>query len=72
MRWFLSGTKSICYDTGKIIAERNDFQQGPMKRSDLEDVVFSGGLHIYEDHIVLYAGISDAGAQKIKLENPFR
>lgn len=56
----------------KIIAERNDFQQGPMKRPDLEDVVFSGGLHIYEDHIVLYAGISDAGAQKIKLENPFR
>ena len=43
-----------------------------MKRPDLEDVVFSGGLHIYEDHIVLYAGISDAGAQKIKLENPFR
>jgi hypothetical protein len=56
----------------KIIAERSNFQQGPTKRPDLEDVVFSGGLQIYEDHVVLYAGISDAGAQKIKLENPFR
>jgi len=56
----------------KIIAERKDFASGPMKRPDLEDVVFSGGLHFVGKDAVLYAGISDAGAQKLKIENPFR
>ncbi|OTN75484.1 hypothetical protein A5886_000554 [Enterococcus sp. 8G7_MSG3316] len=56
----------------KIIAERKDFAEGPAKREDLYDVVFSGGIEIKDDEAMLFAGISDAGAQKIKIENPFR
>lgn len=56
----------------KIIAERRDFAESPTKRPDLTDVVFSGGLILNKDRAVLYAGISDAGAQKIEIKNPFR
>lgn len=56
----------------KIIAERKDFQPGPSKRPDLEDVVFSGGLVLDQQQALLYAGISDAGAQKLLIKNPFK
>jgi hypothetical protein len=55
----------------KLIAIRNDFKNGQAKRPDLEDVVFSGGLVIHGDRAVLYAGISDAEAQYIVIDNPF-
>ncbi|WP_077303051.1 DUF1861 family protein [Virgibacillus pantothenticus] len=54
----------------KIIAERSDFLEGPAKRPDLVDVVFSGGLLFEEKTATLYAGISDAGAQKLRIVNP--
>jgi hypothetical protein len=69
---FCLDQKNLAMTKAKIIAERRDFENAPSKRPDLEDVVFSGGLQIAEKHVVLYAGISDAGAQKIELENPFR
>lgn len=56
----------------KLIAIRNDFKQGEAKRTDLEDVVFSGGLVIEGDKATLYAGISDAEAQYIVIDNPFK
>ncbi len=55
----------------QIIAERSDFLSGPAKRPDLEDVVFSGGLLMDGAYAILYAGIGDAEAQKIRLANPF-
>ena len=55
----------------KIICERSDFLEGPSKRPDLVDVVFSGGLLLLDKKAVLFAGISDAGAQRIELVNPF-
>ncbi|WP_233569714.1 MTP-1 family protein [Falsibacillus albus] len=56
----------------KLIAARKLFLQGPAKRPDLVDVVFSGGLVRKEDGTAdLYAGISDAGAQKITIPDPF-
>lgn len=56
----------------KIIAERKDFLPGASKRPDLEDVVFSGGLVLMNESAELYAGISDAEAQKLRIENPFK
>ncbi|MGV8979869.1 DUF1861 family protein [Clostridium sp.] len=56
----------------KLIAIRNDFKKGEAKRPDLEDVVFSGGLVIDGDKATLYAGISDAQAQYIVIDNPFK
>lgn len=64
-------------DTGeisdmKLIAVRSQFLPGPAKRPDLIDVVFSGGLVRQADgNAVLYAGISDAEAQKMILPDPF-
>ncbi|MBO7746901.1 DUF1861 family protein [Paenibacillus sp. MWE-103] len=57
----------------KLIAERSRFLPGPAKRPDLQDVVFSGGLVRRGDgSAVLYAGISDADAQRIVIDDPFR
>lgn len=56
----------------KLIATRSNFLEGPAKRPDLIDVVFSGGLVRKQDGTAeLYAGISDADAQKITIEDPF-
>lgn len=55
----------------KIIAERSDFLEGPTKRSDLQDVIFSGGLIREGNEAVMFAGISDAEAQKVTIPDPF-
>jgi len=56
----------------KLIAVRSNFLPGPSKRPDLEDVVFSGGLVRKSDGSAdIYAGISDAEAQKITIVDPF-
>jgi hypothetical protein len=56
----------------QLIATRSHFLPGPAKRSDLIDVVFSGGLIRKGDGTaVIYAGISDAEAQKISIVDPF-
>jgi hypothetical protein len=56
----------------RIIAERSDFADGPAKRPDLVDVVFSGGLIRKADGTAdLYAGVSDAEAHKITISDPF-
>ncbi|MFD2672302.1 MTP-1 family protein [Marinicrinis sediminis] len=60
------------YTEMKIIAERSDFLPGATKRSDLKDVVFSGGLVRHANGWAdLYAGISDAEAHCITLPDPF-
>ncbi|WAA13171.1 MTP-1 family protein [Fervidibacillus halotolerans] len=56
----------------RIIATRSDFIDGPAKRPDLKDVVFSGGLIRKEDGTAeLYCGTSDAETQKITIPDPF-
>ncbi|MDQ0199242.1 MTP-1 family protein [Neobacillus ginsengisoli] len=56
----------------ELIATRSQFLPGPSKRPDLIDVVFSGGLVRGSDgKAVIYAGISDAEAQKITIVDPF-
>lgn len=60
------------YTDMEIIAERADFLPGPAKRPDLADVVFSGGLVRQGDgKATLYAGISDAEAQSLVIDDPF-
>ena len=56
----------------KIIAVRSDFPEGPAKRPDLVDVIFSGGL-IRKDHGLadLYVGASDKEAYCIEITDPF-
>lgn len=57
----------------ELIATRSQFLPGNTKRPDLIDVVFSGGLIRSENGTAeLYAGISDAEAHKITIQDPFR
>lgn len=56
----------------KIIAARSDFPQGPGKRPDLTDVIFSGGLiRLDGDRALLSVGVSDAEAYQIEIPDPF-
>jgi Protein of unknown function (DUF1861) len=56
----------------QLIAIRDDFLAGASKRPDLVDVVFSGGLVRKEDETAeFYAGISDAEAHRITIQDPF-
>jgi hypothetical protein len=60
------------YTPVKLIATRSMFPDGPAKRPDLEDVIFSGGLVRNKDGTAsLYTGVSDAEAHMIVLPDPF-
>lgn len=60
------------YTDVKIIASRSMFPDGPAKRSDLEDVIFSGGIVRNNNGTAsLYAGVSDAEAHVIVIPDPF-
>lgn len=69
---------AFCFDTAdgsfspmKIIAIRDNFQEGPSKRDDLKDVIFSGGL-VRRDHMAdLYCGVSDVQGHMITIRDPF-
>jgi len=57
----------------KIIAKRQDLGEGESKRSDLKDVIFSGGLDSREDYDMdLYVGSGDAETHRIVIPNPFK
>ncbi|MCL1631565.1 DUF1861 family protein [Sporolactobacillus sp. CPB3-1] len=55
----------------EIIATRDDFIEGPAKRPDLQDVVFTGGATRSNGRMTLYAGTSDTEAQRIVIDDPF-
>jgi hypothetical protein len=60
------------YSEIELIACRSCFLPGPAKRTDLVDVVFSGGLIRNKDQTAdLYTGISDAEAHRITISDPF-
>lgn len=56
----------------KIIATRCEFAKGEAKRTDLQDVLFSGGIIFKENNEAeLYVGVSDVEAHKAIIPNPF-
>ena len=56
----------------RIIAQRDLFPATPAKRADLVDVVFSGGIVRHQNgYATFYAGLSDAAAGMIEIEDPF-
>ncbi|WP_438347749.1 MTP-1 family protein [Paenibacillus sp. FA6] len=69
---FALNPKTGDYSDIELIAVRANFIPGPAKRSDLQDVVFSGGLiRQIDGTAVLYAGIGDAEAHRITIQDPF-
>lgn len=60
------------YSPMKLIATRAMFPDGPAKRPDLRDVLFSGGIVRNPDGTAtLYTGVSDAEAHRIVIPDPF-
>ncbi|WEK53605.1 MAG: DUF1861 family protein [Candidatus Cohnella colombiensis] len=56
----------------KLIASRAMFQEGPAKRTDLQDVLFSGGIVRHSNGTAsLYTGVSDSEAHVIVIADPF-
>lgn len=69
---FVLDSETGWYSDIELIAVRNRFSPGEAKRSDMVDVVFSGGLVRKADGTAdLYAGISDAEAHRITISDPF-
>lgn len=69
---FAFAPETMEYTEMKIIAERADFKAGISKRSDLVDVLFSGGIVRNPDGTaVLYTGTSDAEGHYIVIDDPF-
>ncbi|QMV41329.1 DUF1861 family protein [Cohnella cholangitidis] len=69
---FAYNTVDHRYSPIKLIATRGMFPDGPAKRPDLVDVIFSGGLVRHKDGTAsLYTGVSDAEAHVIDIPDPF-
>lgn len=64
---YVNGKHSPMY----IIAIRDNFQEGPGKRDDLKDVIFSGGLIRKNGMAELYCGVSDTQGHMITIRDPF-
>ncbi|HBM79220.1 MAG TPA: hypothetical protein DD426_00035 [Clostridiaceae bacterium] len=57
----------------RIILMRSELPEGNAKRSDLKDVLFSGGIiRLNNGKAELYVGVSDAEAYKVTIEDPFK
>lgn len=59
------------YSPMKIIAIRDNFKDGPSKREDIRDVIFSGGLVRKDGTAQLYCGVSDAQGHRLTIDDPF-
>lgn len=59
------------YTEPVILAERKEFVEGPAKREDLRDVLFSGGLYEENGQTYLYVGVSDCEVQYMPIARPF-
>ncbi len=68
---FCFDAASGAYTPMKIIAVRDNFQEGPSKREDLKDVIFSGGLIRRDGMAELYCGVSDVQGHRITICDPF-
>ena len=69
---FAFDTETKTYSALKLIAERSMFLDGPCKKPDLQDVVFSGGIRRQKNgKAVLYVGTGDVESQFIEIDDPF-
>lgn len=69
---FCIDPETLEYSSIKIIAERANLLDGPAKRNDLIDVLFSAGLVRHNNgKATLYTGVSDVEVQSIEIDDPF-
>lgn len=68
---FIFDPVNMKYKDYKIIASRDQFEDGPAKRKNITNVIFSSGLIRGDGMARLYAGVSDAEAHWIEIDDPF-
>lgn len=69
---FAFDPQTFCHTTPKILAARKDLPDGPVKRRDLTDVLFTAGINRLENgKIRLYAGMSDCEGACCDIPSPF-
>lgn len=69
---FVFTPREFSHEEMVLLGERRIFRPGPSKHRGVRDVVFPGGLHrIPGETAILYAGVSDAGAQRLWLPDIF-
>ncbi len=69
---FCIDPNTLQYSDMKIIAERKDLLDGPSKRDDLVDVLFSAGIIRHGNgKATLYTGVSDVEIQSVEINDPF-
>ncbi|MFW5787729.1 MAG: DUF1861 family protein [Halanaerobiales bacterium] len=60
------------FTQNKIIITRDSFPEGPAKRSDLEDIIFTSGIiRNHDGTAVLYTGLSDCQVGRAVIADPF-
>lgn len=70
---FILNPETLEHTPVKMLATRREIPEGPAKRPDLEDVLFSGGLVMKADGTCqLYTGVSDCEAYVLEIDNPFK
>lgn len=65
---FILNPSDLSYTDLELIAERKDFLEGPTKRDDLKDVIFTGGLSEENHKTYLYVGTSDCEVQRVEIK----
>ena len=68
---FTFNPRNRTFRNHRVIASRDQFPDGPAKRRDLKDVIFSSGLVRAGAGTRLYAGLSDVEAHWIAIPDPF-
>lgn len=69
---FCLNPNDFSYSPQKIIAKKSMFNSTSSKRSDLYDVVFSGGIiRLPHKQSTLFCGVSDSEAHYINIKDPF-
>ena len=70
---FIFDPETMEHSPIRIIAQRKDVSDGPAKRPDLQDVLFTGGLKRNPGAVCrLYMGVSDCEAYYTEIDDPFQ
>lgn len=69
---FIFNFQTKKYYEEKFLLKRENLIDGPTKRNDLIDVIFSGGLiNLDQKFAEIYVGVSDCQAHRAVINNPF-
>lgn len=70
---FVFDVNTLKYSDYRVIAVRKDFPASLSKKASLDDIVFPAGISgVFNEHVDLYAGLSDYCCGVVGIRNPFK